>query len=171
MGMEMDMARFEQFDRLCSEGLPGEVDQILKAAAGKPFLAIGFITTDDFYGCYLTWNDSRDIREYYEWENGQYPDFLYQPLVDVVDSCQEIDFCNPSEEKWEFAKAFLTVLEKNIKQLPEAVFRDNGCSREDILFFATMGDGDYIQELMDTSVQMFNSQKTLQAYGIRKGVD
>lgn len=87
--------------------------------------------------------------------------------MDGVDACQEIDFCNPSKDKWDFAQTLLTVLEKNIKQIPDEIFRKNGFEREDILFFATMGDGDYIQEMLDVSLKMFNSVRTIEMYGLR----
>lgn len=163
----MDIAMFDTFNQKCSKELPKEIDKILKAATGKENCVIGFITTDDFYGFYLSWDYSNNIYEYYDWENGLYPDFLYQPLVDVVDACQDIDFCNPSDEKLEFMQTLLSVLEKNIKQIPDEIFHKNNFKREDILFFATMSDGDYIQEMMDTSVRMFNTSKTLETYGIK----
>lgn len=162
----MDIKRFAKFDQICSEALPNEIDKILKAAKGKEKCTIGFITTDDFYGFYLAWDYSSNIYEFFEWKNGLEPDFLYQPLVDVVDSCKEIDFCNPSEEKWDFAQTLLAVVEKNIKQIPDEIFRKNGFEREEVLFFATMGDGDYMQEMMDASLKMFNSAKTLETYRI-----
>lgn len=162
----MDIAKFEKFNQICSEKLPNEIDKILNAARGKKACAVGFITTDDFYGFYLSWSYSSNIDEYYDWENGLEPDFLYQPLVDIVEDCEDIDFCNPSDEKWEFAKTLLSVLEKNIKQIPDEIFQKNCFRREDVLFFSTMGDGDYIQEMMDTSVKMFNTAETLEAYGI-----
>ncbi len=146
--------------------MPDEINKILNAAKGENACAVGFITTDDFYGFYLTWNCSNDIDEYYDWENGLEPDFLYQPLVELVDGCKEIDFCNPSDEKWEFAKTLLSVLEKSIRQIPDEIFQKNGFRREDVLFFSTMGDGDYIQEMMDTSIKMFNTSETLEAYGM-----
>lgn len=164
--MKMDITKFKKFEQKCSKELSGEINKILQKARGKEYCAIGFITTDDFYGFYLSWDYSNAIDEYYDWENGLSPDFLYQPLVDIVEDCTDIDLCNASDEKWDFALALLTVLEKNIKQLPDEVFRKNNFKREDILFFATMGSGDYIQEMLDTSVKMFNSQKTLEAYGI-----
>lgn len=79
--------------------------------------------------------------------------------MDVVEDSRDIDFCNPSEEKWVFTQTLLTVLAENIKQLPDDIFLKNGFKREDILFFATMGDGDYIQEMLDASVNMFNPSK------------
>ena len=164
----MDITKFELFDRECAEKLPGEISKILKAAKGKDACAIGFITTDDFYGFYLSWDYSTNINEYYDWENGLEPDFLYQPLVDIVDACEDIDFCNPSDEKWDFAQTLLSVLEKNIKQLPNEIFQENNYRREDVLFFATMGDGDYIQEMLDTSVKMFNTSETLEKYKLNR---
>lgn len=78
----------------------------------------------------------------------------------------EIDFCSPSDEKWNFAETLLSVLEKNIKEIPDEIFNKNGFRREDVLFFATMGDGDYIEEMIETSVKMFNAEQTLEAYGL-----
>ena len=153
----MDRKRFEKFDLALSENLPKEIGKILKKAKRKKACAIGFITTDDFYGMYLSWEYTHDIDEYYDWENGGNPDFLYQPLVDIVDNTKDIDLLRASDEKWDFALTLLTVLEKNIKQLPDEIFSKNGFKREDILFFATMGDGDYVEEMLDASVKMFNS--------------
>ena len=84
----------------------------------------------------------------------------------MVEACEDIDLCNPSEEKWEFAQTLLAVLEKSIKQIPDEIFQKNNFKREDILFFATMGSGDYIQEMIDTSVKMFNTSETLETYGV-----
>ena len=162
----MDTIKFEKFSQICFKELPNEIDKILKAAKGEKVCAIGFITTDDFYGFYLTWDYSNKINESYNWKNGLEPDFLYQPLVDIVEDCKDIDFCNPSDEKWEFAKTLLSILEKSIKQIPDEIFRKNGFRREDILFFSTMSDGDYIYEMMDTSVKMFNTPETLEKYEI-----
>ena len=153
----MDTAIFESFEKGCIEKLPGEINAILQQADGKKPCAIGFITTDDLYGFYLSWEYTDNIREYFQWRNGAYPDFLYQPIVDIVDS-SDIDFCNPSDEKWDFVKALLSTLERVIKGLPDDVFSKNGFSSEDVLFFATMSDGDYITQMLDESVNMFNSQ-------------
>ena len=153
----MDTSRFEKFDLVCSEKLPNEINKILKKAKGKKNCSIGFITTDDFYGMYLCWDYSNNINEYYDWENSSNPDFLYQPLVDIVDSSKDIDLCNASDEKWDFALTLLSILEKNIKSIPDEVFQKNGFKREDILFFATMGDGDYVDEMLDISAKTFNS--------------
>ena len=80
--------------------------------------------------------------------------------------CKEIDFCNPSEEKWDFAVSLLTILQEVISQLPNEIFQKNNFKREDIFFFATMGDGDYIYKMLDASSRMFNSQETLEAFGV-----
>ncbi len=116
----------------------------------------------------LAWDFSARIDEYFEWENGTEPDFLYDPLVDLVESkaCEDIDFCHPSDEKWAFAEAFLSVLESCIRQIPDDIFQKNGFQREEVLFFATMGDGDYIQEMLEASLKMFNAKETLEAFGI-----
>ena len=163
----MDLKRFESFAEQCNEKLADAVSEILKkgrkhglfANGGNKTRAIGFITTDDFYGFYLTWScKSSDIDEYYDWKNASYPPFLYQPLVDIVDNSKDIDLLRRSDEKWEFAHALLTVLAQSIKQLPYKLFTDNGCKRQDITFFATMSDGDYISEMLEASVRMFNTQ-------------
>lgn len=164
----MDTTRFEAFGELCSQRLPNEIDKILSAVKGEKQCAIGFITTDDFYGFYLTWNNSGNINEYFEWQNAAYPDFLYQPLVDIVENCKDIDLCVASDEKWEFALALLSVPEKSIKGISEEIFRKNGFKREDVLFFSTMGDGDYVGEMLDASVKMFNSPETLGAFGVSR---
>lgn len=155
---------FDRFDRECSEKLSGEIDKILTAGKGKELCAIGFITTDDFYGFYLTWEHGKSIDEYYDWKNSLNPDFLYQPLTDIVDSCDDIDLCNPSDEKWEFAQALLAVLEKNIKNLPDEIFSGNGFKRENVVFFATMCDGDYVREMLELSVKMFNNADAVDSY-------
>lgn len=148
--------RFAEFDRECGEKLPEAIGEILGRQPGRTPCAIGFVTTDDFYGCYLTWAYVREVSEYYDWEQSLEPDFLYQPLVDAVDACTDIDLCVASAEKWGFAAELLEVLAKNIKGLPEAVFAQNGYRREDVTFFATMGDGDYVQEMLEESLELFN---------------
>lgn len=162
----MDRAIFESFSQICARRLPDEIDQILSTAKGEKACAISFITTDDFYGFYLAWNCGNSIDEYYDWENGSEPDFLYQPLVDIVEACEDIDFCTRSDEKWEFAKTLLSILEDNIKQIPDEIFQKNGFRREDVLFFSTMSDGDYIQEMLDASLKMLNTPETLEVYGV-----
>lgn len=162
----MDMSRFAEFDRQMKEKLAGAVGEILKSGKGlfgkkgNKVQAIGFITTDDFYGFYLTWSSKKgDINNYYDWKNALHPEFLYQPLVDVVDSTKDIDLLRKSDEKWGFAEALLTVLSDNINALPSGLFEKYGCRREDITFFATMSDGDYMQEMLESSLELFNPQR------------
>lgn len=163
----MDLTIFENFNKECSKNLPNAIDEILKAKKDKKVCAIGFITVDDFYGFYLSYDYTKNnLDEFYDWKNGLEPAFLYQPLVDVVDACTEIDLCTKSDEKWNFAEALLTVLEKNIKQIPNEIFEKNKYKREDILFFATMADGDYMEEMLDASIKMFNTLETIEAYGL-----
>lgn len=167
----MDMHKFDSFRNECDKNLPKVVDEILGLCKRKTRCAVGLITTDDFYGFYATWDfgDNIDIGKYFEWQpedTGADANFLYQPLADIVDSCENIDFCSPSEEKWDFALSLLTVLREVVGGLPDEIFRKNGFKREDVLFFATMGDGDYVYEMLDASVKMFNSQEVLEAFGI-----
>lgn len=161
----MDLAVFDKFDKECAENLPGEIRKILGAGKDRKISAVGFITVDDFYGFYLCWDyNNSNIYENYAWEQSLEPDFLYQPLVDAVDACKEIDFTTASDEKWEFAVALLSILEKHIKQVSDEIFLENNYRRDEILFFATMGDGDYVQKMLDTSIKMFNSAEAVEAY-------
>ena len=162
----MDVTIFEKFDQACSEKLSASIDEILRAGKEEKFCAISFMTTDDFYGCYLAWDYGNNIEAYYDWEQGSELDFLYQPLVEIVDSCEEMDLCSKSEGKWEFAMGFLAVLEKNIRRIPDEIFRKKNYKREDVFFFATMSDGDYIEEMLDASAAMFNAAETRKTYGL-----
>ena len=161
----MDTKRFKQFQEGLDAHLPSAVSEILAEEKGKDYCLIGILTTDDFYGCYLAWDTTGSIDEYFEWDEFETEtDFLYQPLVEVVDACKDIDLCTASPEKWEFVKGFLSVLEGAVKALPDEVFEENGFAREDILFFATMSDGDYVEEMMNTSLRSFNSMETMEIY-------
>ena len=164
----MDLLKFANFKNECNQHLPGVVDEILSTGKHEKRCAVGLITTDDFYGFYITWNfgDDIDTGEYFDWAPDDISadtNFLYQPLVDVVDNCEDIDFCNPSKEKWDFAMSLLTVLQEVINRLPDEIFLKNNFKREDVLFFATMGDGDYVYEMLDVSARMFNAPETLAA--------
>ncbi len=166
----MELSKFQDFRAGCARHLPGVVDQILKTGNGERRCAIGLVTTDDFYGFDVTWQFGShvEIAEYYDWETADIAldtDFLYQPLVDVVEA-DEIDFCQPSEEKWGFAVELLTVLAETIRDIPEEVFQRNGFRREEVLFFATMSDGDYMEELLEQSVGLFNGAQTREAFGL-----
>lgn len=168
----MDLHRFELFRKECNRNFPEVVDEILGKCRQENHCAIGLITTDDFYGFYVTWKSGDDIdpRKYFEWVSGEISTdtkFLYQPLADIVDSCENIDFCSPSEEKWDFAVSLLTVLQEVIRLLPEEIFQKNHFKREEVLFFATMGDGDYIYEMLDASVRMLNTQEALEQFGVK----
>ncbi len=165
----MDKNRFSEFDRQLKERLADTVEEILKKSRTgfigvnkSKVRAIGFVTTDDFYGFYVTWSCKKcNIDDYYDWKDALYPPFLYQPLVDIVDSTKDIDLLRKSDEKWEFATALMNVLSENIHALPKELFEKYGCSRDDILFFATMSDGDYMQEMLEFSLQNFNKKETL----------
>ncbi|MDO5156133.1 MAG: hypothetical protein Q4D51_09230 [Eubacteriales bacterium] len=160
------MGSFDIFAEECNKHMMEEIESILAEMQGKEFCSIGLITTDDLYGFYLTWNDRNNIGEFYDWENGSNPTFLYQPVVDVVDAHKEIDFCSPNEEKWNFAVKILKVLGDSIKNLPEDLYKKYGYERKDVLYFATMGDGDYMVEMMRNSLELFNTEETIEKYGI-----
>lgn len=167
----MDLFIFEKFRNECNRNLPEVVDEILSTGKHEERCAVGLITTDDFYGFYITWDfgNEIDIGEYFEWapdDISSDTNFLYQPLADIIDCCEEIDFCSPSDEKWEFAVSLLTVLQEVINHLPNEIFLKNNFKREDVLFFAAMGDGDYIYEMLNTSARMFNDKETLETFGV-----
>ena len=71
-----------------------------------------------------------------------------------------------SDEKWDFAETLLSVFKKISKY--DEIFQKNGFQRKDILFFATMGDGDYMEEMLEAiPVKMFNAPETREAYGMK----
>lgn len=163
----MKLSKFEKFNKKCLENLPCAIDQVLSRNQEKRIYALGFITVDDYTGFYLSWDyNNHNIYESFEWQQSIHPDFLYSPLVEVVDDCTEIDFTSPSDEKWGFGQALLTVLSNNIRLIPDEIFYKNNYKREDILFFATMADGDYMDEMLDVSLEMFNTLETVEAYKI-----
>lgn len=168
----MDMSIFAQFENGLSKYLTIAINDILQKGKGKKIYGIGFITTDDFYGFYITydfWDESKgcNINEYCEWGESYHPkpDFLYQPLVDIVDA-SSIDFTVKSDEKWEFGKELLSVMAKYIEDIPCDIFTKNGYSREDVIFFATMSAGDYMSEMMNESLRIFNNINVLEKYGL-----
>ena len=168
----MEKSAFVNFEEGLSKYLPNTINEILKAEQDKKVYGIGFITTDDFYGFYITYDytddtNNCDIYEYYEWQYVHKPmtDYLYQPLVDIVDSAVAIDFTRKSDEKWEFGLVLLAVLAEHIKQIPDEVFKKNNYNREDIVFFSTMSDGDYMSEMFSESLKMFNDNATVEKYG------
>lgn len=55
---------------------------------GSKVCSIGFITTDDLQGIYLSWDCDTNTEAHYEWGNEVYSEFLYQLHVDIVDSCK-----------------------------------------------------------------------------------
>jgi len=91
---------------------------------------------------------------------------MYQPFVDIVENNNEIDFTTPSDEKWPFAQTLISKLNKHIQNISEDIFGKHGYKREDIVFFITMSDGDYVDEMLKESVKTFNSSETLKRYEI-----
>lgn len=65
----MNLLKFESFKNECNENLPKVVDEILSRGKHENHCAIGLITTDDFYGFYVTWDfgDDIDSGKYFEW--------------------------------------------------------------------------------------------------------
>ncbi|WP_239255356.1 DUF4303 domain-containing protein [Listeria ilorinensis] len=157
-GLRMEFADFEQ---KLKENLAELVGQVLQAEAHVTY--IGFVTTDDFYGAFVTYNQvgEENIWEHFEWKKGLSPDFLYQPLVDVVEKNEKINFMEPSKEKWQFAETLIEVFREQLQQLPDAIFTRPGYDRNELIFFMTVSDGDYMDEMMIESVERFNSKKAI----------
>lgn len=154
--------KFTNFEQILKEKLAVLVAQVLQAKDRITY--IGFITTDDFYGAFITWNQAQEnnIWESCEWKADLSSGFLYQPLVDIVENDQEINFMAPCPEKWLFAETLMDVFRDALNQIPEDVFMDAGYKRDEIIFFMTMSDGDYMDEMMITSVELWNSQEAIQ---------
>ncbi len=56
---------------------------------------------------------------------------------------------------------------KNLAGSVDEIFQKNNFRREDVLFFATMADGDYIEEMLEASIKMFNLPETIEAFGVK----
>jgi len=159
----MDISKFELFEKALEKNLAKTINEIISSQ--KKVNSIAFITTDDFYGFYVAYNNIEENGEYdtAEWD-GIYPDYLYDPLVEIVHNTEDIDFTKESDEKWEFAENIIFILGKQLKQVSDEIYKENNYRREDILYFATMSDGDYIYEMTDESLKVFNSQATIEKY-------
>lgn len=154
--------KFTDFERLLKENLADLIAEILCAKERVTY--IGFVTTDDFYGAFVTWNQPQqnNIWEHFEWGRGLGPNYLYQPLVDVVESNEQINLMESSPEKWRFAEALMDVFHDQLNQLPDTVFMNAGYKRDELIFFMTMSDGDYMDEMIIASVESWNSEKAIQ---------
>lgn len=164
------MSSFELFDLELKEQLPTVIEEILSQASTDRVYSVAFVTTDDFYGFYVsfdydTLDNPHNIWEYFEWKQAIYPPFLYQTVVDIVEH-STIDFTRKSEEKWAFAQRLIALLTKHIQALPQKLFEKYGYQKEDILFFTTMSDGDYMGEMLVESVTQFNQSETIEKYQI-----
>lgn len=164
------MKEFSAFDRELEEGLPAVIEEILSTPSEDKVYSIAFVTTDDFYGFYVSYDydavdNPHNIWENFEWKQAIYPKFFYQTVVDIVEN-SPIDFTKKSDEKWVFAQRLMTLLNKHIQALPLGVFEKYGYQKEDIVFFTTMSDGDYMEEMLVESAKLFNSPTTLEKYRI-----
>ncbi|WP_347253067.1 hypothetical protein [Leminorella grimontii] len=159
----MDKLRIEfaDFEKTLNSNLAESIRQVLQAKERVTY--IGFVTTDDFYGAFVTYNrpEEQNIWEHSEWGQGLSPDFLYQPLVDVVEKNEYINFMEPSKEKWQFAETLMAVFSEQLQLLPDEVFSKAGYKRDELIFFMTMSDGDYMDEMLIESVERFNSKETI----------
>ncbi|WP_321388066.1 DUF4303 domain-containing protein [uncultured Enterococcus sp.] len=164
------MSSFDIFSQELTEQLPAVIEEILSIPSENRVYSIAFITTDDFYGFYVSFDydtvdNPHNIWEHFEWKHAIYPSFLYQTLVDIVEA-STIDFTRTSDEKWAFAEQLMVLLNKHIQALSHEVFEKYGYQKENILFFTTMSDGDYMDELLTESAKLFNQSGTFEKYQI-----
>jgi len=164
--------KFVCFDNELKEKFNDVISEILKSGNGKQVYIIGFITTDDFYGFYITLdyvgNDGEmNIDEFTEWDHQSYKGdskFMYTTVVEVIDAT-DFDFtASKTKDKWAVATALMNIIAKHIKAIPEEVFTNAGHNREDIFFFATQGDGNYMDEMYVESRKLFNSPATVEKF-------
>ena len=58
----------------------------------------------------------------------------------------------------------MNIIAKHIKAVPDTVFTETGHNREDIFFFATQSDGNYMDEMYVESSKLFNSPETIEKF-------
>lgn len=163
--------KFMNFDNALKEKFNDAISEILKSGNDKQIYTIGFITTDDFYGFYIPYdyvgsNGEMNIDEFYEWTHAykSSDDFMYKSVIEVIDAT-DFDFtASKTKDKWTVATALMNILAKHIKAIPNEVFTATGHNREDIFFFATQGDGNYMDEMYVTSRDLFNSRATIEKF-------
>ena len=163
--------KFEKFDNELEEKFNDVISEILKSGNGKQVYTIGFITTDDFYGFYIPYdymgdNKEMNIDDFYEWshEYESNDGFMYKSVVNVIETT-DIDFtASKTKDKWMIATALMNIIAKHIKAIPDEIFTDTGHNREDVFFFATQGDGNYMNEMYVTSRYLFNNPATIEKF-------
>lgn len=167
-------SRFDKFTAELTAAMPQLVSEILGATKEKVY-AIAFITTDDFYGMYVAFETLENYKKtpagnkdtYRRWACNEWgysdaklpSDFnpvLYKNLVQVAEAYEEPDLMHMSPEKWAYAQAFIHAVGDALKTVPDSIFGQYGYNRADIIFFTTMSDGDYMEEMMKESVLLYN---------------
>jgi hypothetical protein len=153
--------------------MPQMILEILSYNKEKVY-GIAFVTTDDYYGMYVAFETLEHLKE------SKYPDDawfvnewgysdaklpttfnkeLYRNLVDIIDTDENIDFTKPSAEKWDFAIQLIQAIKEGIDSIPQGLFKQFGYTKDEIVFLATMSDGDYMDEMLLESAKLFNSHK------------
>ena len=110
-----------------------------------------------------------NIDEFTEWDHQAYDGwsnekFMYTTVVDVI---EEIDFdftARKTKDKWDVATALMNIIARNLKAIPNEVFENTEHNREDIFFFATQGDGNYMDEMYVESRRLFNGAATIEKF-------
>jgi len=162
--------KFIDFDNELAEKFNGVISEILNGDKDKQVYTIGFITTDDYYGFYITLDyvgpkGERNVDEFTEWDDNAYvgeKGFMYTSIVNVIDAI-DFDFtAKKTKDKWDVATSLMNILAKHIKAIPNEIFTEAGHNREDIFFFATQGDGNYMDEMYAESRKLFNSSETVE---------
>lgn len=165
---------WKNFKEDLKKALPQLVTEILDYKSEEKVYAIAFLTTDDFYGMYVAFETienlkrskySADSIQWFanEWTYSdqelptKFNKELYTNLVEVIDASTDIDLMRPSNEKWNFAIQFMEVIKEAIDCVPQSLFEQYGYVKDDIVFLATMSDGDYMDEMLLESAKRFNS--------------
>lgn len=168
---------FNEFKEQLKAIMPEHINEILSAQPQNKIYAIAFVTTDDFYGMYTAYETKEKLLSLggaeeinaHQWSANEWSysmngprDIFYDCLVNIAESDHQINLMVPSDEKWGYAVSFLDVVCEAIQSVPQQVFKDNGYSKEEIVFFVTMSDGDYMDEMIIESAKKCNAPATIQ---------
>lgn len=175
---------FDEFKTQLNSVMPKLLGEILSVPLEEKVGGIAFVTSDDFYGIYVPFETEQVLKKLMnagedkgrwrwfpdEWRYSDanlpssYRKELYSNLVAVIEANEEIDFCNPSANKWAFAISYMDAIGDAISNLPESFFETYGYRKQDILFLAAMNDGDYINEMLVESAKKYNSPEKAKAF-------
>lgn len=175
----MDKKIFNHFKDQLKEAMPKLIEEILSYQIEEKVYGISFMTTDDFYGMYVAFETEEHLlilnQKYEGFDNrwcpnewgysdqdlpSNYNDVLYENMVAVIESDEDVDFTYPSDEKWAVALIIIEAVGEALNHIPAVLFEKYGYQKDEIAFLITMSDGDYMEEMLRESAKAFNSAKT-----------